>query len=124
MPLAMPEAPTVGGLSFSSADQVSEIPLPITSREMGYPVAGYASPPCRSSDAVVLVSFQEGFSMGLASGAETSLDLGKHVRGSTGAMVSSSVSAEILVQNRFSPLLDLGYGVEEEFVAGEDLVED
>ena len=42
MEFSMPEAPTVGGSSFSSADQVSEIPLPITSREMRYPVAGYA----------------------------------------------------------------------------------
>ena len=39
-------------------------------------------------------------------------------------MVSSSASTEILVQNRFSPLSDLGNGVEVEFVAKEDLVED
>ena len=79
MPLAMPEAPTVGGLSFSSADQVSEIPLPITSREMRYPVAGYASPPCCSSDAVVLASFQEGFSMGRMQHAVATLGRMQHV---------------------------------------------
>ena len=62
--------------------------------------------------------------MGSASGAEASLGLGKRVPRSTGAMVSSSTSVEILVQNRFSPLSDLGNGVEDEFVAGEDLVED
>ena len=124
VPTAMPEAPTVGGSSFSSTDQDLEIPLPIPSRVMGYPVAGNASLPCHSSDAVVLTSVQEGFSMGLASGAETSLGLGKRVPGSTGAMVSSSASTEILVQNRFSPLSDLGNGVEVEFVAEEVLVED
>ena len=79
VPSAMPEAPTVGESSFSSADQVSEIPLPITSREMRYPVAGYASPPCCSSDAVVLASFQEGFSMGRMQHAVATLGRMQHV---------------------------------------------
>ena len=124
VPSAMPVAPTVGGSSFSSTDQASEIPIPIPSRVMGYLVAGNASPPYRSSDVVVLTSIKEGFSMGSASSAETSLGLGKHVPGSTDAMVGGLASAKILVQNRFSPLSDLGNGVEDEFVVEEDLVED
>ena len=72
----VPEAPTVGGSSFSNSDQASEIPTPIPSRVIGYPVADNASPPCGSSDAVVLTSVKEVFSMGSASGAETTLGLG------------------------------------------------
>ena len=87
-------------------------------------MASNALPPCGSSDAVVLSFVKEGFLMGSTSGAETTLDLGKHVSGSTGVMVGCSASAEIMVQNRFSPLSNLGNGVEDEFVAGEDLVED
>ena len=124
MPSTMPEAPTVGGSSFSSADQALEIPTPILLQVNGYPVAGNASPSFGSSNAVVLASIKDGFSMGSASGAETTLGLGKRVSGSTGAMVGSSVLAEIMVQNHFSPLSDLGNGVEDEFMAGEDLVKD
>ena len=64
MPSAMPEAPTVGGSSFSSSDQASKLLAPIPSRVIGYPMVGNASSSYGSSDAVVLASVKEGFSMG------------------------------------------------------------
>nr|XP_023927128.1 uncharacterized protein LOC112038539 [Quercus suber] len=124
VPSALPEAPTVGGSSISSSDQDSELLVPIPSRALGYPVAGKASSPCGSSDAVVLDSISAGFSMGSVSDAETTLGLGIRDSGSTGVMVGSSATAEIMVHNRFSPLSDLGIGVEDEFVVRDDLVED
>ena len=87
-------------------------------------MAGNASSSCGSFDAVVLTSVKEGFSIGSVSSAETTLGLRKRDSGSASVMVGSSASAEIMVQNCFSPFSDLGNGVEDEFVAGEDHVED
>ena len=79
---------------------------------------------CRSSDVVVLASIKVGFSVGSVSNAEVTLSLGYRDSRSTGVRVGSLATVAIVVQNRFSPLSNLGNGVEDEFVVGEDLGND
>ena len=117
---AMPEATTVGTSPISNFDQYSKLLTPIPSRVIGYPVAGKAVTCCSSSDAVVLASVMAGFSMGSVSDVEVTLGLGNCDYGFTDIMVGSSTTTAVVIQNRFSPLPDLGNGVEDEFVEGED----
>ena len=120
MTLTMPEAPRAGGSLIPSSDQALELLTPIPSRVIGYPVAGKAVTCCSSSDAVVLASVKAGFSMGSVSDVEVTLGLGNCDSGFTDIMVGRSTTMAVVIQNRFSPLPDLGNGVEDEFVEGED----
>ena len=137
---AMPEATTVGTSPISSSDQDSKLLAPISSRVLGHPVAGKALAACSNSDAVVLGSVKVGFSLGSVSDAEVTDGRGYRDSGSIGVMVGSSTTAEIetpsltvvspilgqylwVVHNPFSPLSNLGDGVVDEFVEGEDHVE-
>ena len=95
---------------------------------------------CNNSDAVVLGSVMVGFSLGSVFDAEVTHGRGYRDSGSTSVMVGSSMTAKIeapsltvvslilgqypwVVHNPFSPLSDLGDGVVDEFVEGEDHVE-
>ena len=122
--LVMPEAPTASISAICSFDQASELLAPIPSRVLGYLVAEKALTSSSSSDAMVLNSIKAGFSMGSISDAEVTDGLGNRDSRSTGDLVGTSATAAIVVQNRFSPLSDLGNGVEDEFMEGEDHVED
>ena len=136
----MLEAMTVGTLPMSSFDQDSKLLAPIPSRVLGHLVARKALAACSNSDAVVLDSVKVGFLLGSVSDAEVTLGRGYHDFGATGVMVGSLTTAEIeassltvvspilgqypwVVHNPFSPLSDLGDGVVDEFVEGEDHVE-
>ena len=136
----MPEATTVGTLPISSSNQDSKLLALILSRVLGHPMAGKALAACSNSNAVVLSSVKVGFSLGSVSNAEVTHGQGYRDSGSTGVMVGSSTTAEIealsltvvspilgqypwVVHNPFSPLSDLGDGVVDEFVEGEDHVE-
>ena len=89
---------------------------------------------------MVLGSVKVGFSLGSVSDAKVTHGRGYRDSGSTDVMVGSSTTVEIeapsltvvlsilgqypwVVHNPFSPLLDLGDGVVDEFVEGEDHVE-
>ena len=136
----MPEAMTVGTLPMSSSDQDSKLLAPIPSRVLGHLVPRKALAACSNSDAVVLDSVKVGFLLGSVSDAEVTLGRGYRDFGATGVMVGSLTTAEIeassltvvspilgqypwVVHNPFSPLSDLGDGVVDEFVEGEDHVE-
>ena len=117
---AMPEALTTGGSTIPSSDQASKLLAPILSSVIRYLVARKAVTSCSSFDAVVLAFVKAGFSMGSDSDVEVTLGLGNCDSGSTGIMVGSSTTTAVVIQNRFSPLPDLGNGVKDEFVEGED----
>ena len=92
----------------------------------------------RCSSAAAILDFVKAVSfVGTDSDAEVTHGMGNRDSGFTDDMVVSSAMAAIeapilkvvspilgwhpwVVQNRFSPLLDLGNGVEDEFVEGED----
>ena len=92
----------------------------------------------RCSSAAAILDFVKAVSfVGTDSDAEVTHGMGNRDSGFTDDMVVSSATAAIeapilkvvspilgwhpwVVQNRFSPLLDLGNGVEDEFVEGED----
>ena len=136
----MPEATTVGTSLISSSDQDSKLVTPIPSRVLGHPVARKALAACSNFDAVVLGFVKVGFLLGLVSNVEVTHGRGYRDSRSTGVMVGSSTMAEIeapsltvvspilgqypwVIHDPFSPLSDLGDGVVDEFVEGEDHVE-
>ena len=136
----MPEATMVGTSPISSSDQDSKLFASIPSRVLGHPVARKALAACSNSDVVVLDSVKVGFLLGSVSNAEVTHRRGYRDSGSIGVMVGSLTMAEIeassltvvspilgqypwVVHNPFSPLSDLGDGVVDEFVEGEDHVE-
>ena len=117
---AMPEALTIGGSMIRNSDQASKLLAPILSSVIRYLVVEKAVTSCSSSDVVVLTSVKAGFSMGSVFNAEVTLGLGYRDSGSTAVRVGSLAMVAVVVQNRFSPLSNLGNGVEDEFMVGED----
>ena len=133
----MPEALSAGISPISSSDQASKLLASNPTRVLGVLDAGKALASRSSSTAVVLNSVKVGSSMGSISDAEVTHGLGNRDFGSTNDMVVSSATTVIeapilkvvspilgrypwVVQNRFSPLSDLGNGVEDEFMEGKD----
>ena len=133
----MPEVSTAGISPTSSSDQASELLAPNPMRVVGDPEAGKAVASRSSFAAVVLDSVKAGSSMGSVPDVEVSLGLGIRDSGSTGdtvvGLAMAAIEAPILkvvlsilgrfpwvVQNRFSRLSELGYGVDDEFGEGED----
>ena len=130
----MPKALTASISPISSSDQASKLLASNPTRVLGVLDVGKALASRSCSTAVVLDSVKAGSSIGLVSDAEVTHGLGNRNFGSTNDMVVSlAIEASILkvvspilgrypwvVQNRFSPLSDLGNGVEDEFMEGED----
>ena len=134
---AMPETSTAGILLISCSDQASELLTAIPTRVLGAPETGKVSASRSSSTAVARVSGKAVSHRCTDSDAEVTLGLGIWGSGFTSEMVVSLVTAMIkapilnvvppslvqypwVVQNRFSPLSDLGSGVEDVLVEGDD----
>ena len=133
----LPEDSLAGLSPIPSSDQASELLIPNPTSVFGVPETGNASVSRRSSAAVVPDSDKTVSSMDSISVAEVPIGLGIRDPRFTGGMVVSLATAKIealiqevvsqilgrnpwVVQNRFSPLSDLGNGVDDEFVEGED----
>ena len=126
----MPKALTASISPISNSDQASKLLASNPTRVLGVLDVGKALASRSCSTAVVLDSVKAGSSIGLVSNAEVTHGLGNRNFGSTNDMVVSlAIEASILkvvspilgrypwvVQNRFSPLSDLGNRVEDEFM--------
>ena len=126
----MPKALTASISPISSSDQASKLLASNPTRVLGVLDVGKALASRSCSTAVVLDSVKAGSSIGLVSDAEVTHGLGNRNFGSTNDLVVSlAIEASILkvvspilgrypwvVQNRFSPLSDLGNRVEDEFM--------
>ena len=132
----MPEVSMAVLLLISNSDQASKLLTSIPTRALADPEIGKASTSRRSSAAVVLDIDKAVSAMGSVSDAEVTHGLGNQDPGFTCDRVVSLAKAAIeascwnvelsilgwnpwVVQNWFSPLFDLGNGIEDEFVEGE-----
>ncbi|KAF3973051.1 hypothetical protein CMV_003495 [Castanea mollissima] len=133
----LPEGLSAGLSPISSPDHSSELLASNPSRELGAPVTENASALRCSSVAVLLDSGKAVSPMDTVSDAEESHGIGIRDSGFTSDPAVSSpavvLEAPILkgvspilgqypwvIQNRLSPLLELGNGVDDVFVEGED----
>nr|POF24500.1 hypothetical protein CFP56_29525 [Quercus suber] len=133
----LPEASSAGLSPIPSSNQASELLISNLTSVVRVPMTGNAMASRRSSVAVVLDPGKPISSMDSVSAGEVPLRLDIRDPGFTGGMLVSPEMTEIeapirevvsqilgwnswVVQNRFSPFFDLGFGVDDGFVEGED----